>query len=61
MGAPESTAAGVFKPGSLPSITRIGTGEKALQIVLVFAAALGLLILRTMSGSPLGHCNLGCA
>jgi hypothetical protein len=30
-GAPESTAAGMSMPGSEPSITRIGTGEKALR------------------------------
>jgi hypothetical protein len=30
-GAPERTAAGVSRPGSLPSMTRIGTGEKLLQ------------------------------
>lgn len=29
-GAPESTAAGVSTPGSLPSMTRRGTGEKLL-------------------------------
>ena len=30
MGAPEITAAGVVSPGSLPSITLVGTGEKLL-------------------------------
>lgn len=36
MGAPETTAAAVLSPGSLPSITRIGTGEKLLPIVSAF-------------------------
>lgn len=31
-GAPESTAAATLSPGSLPSITRFGTGENGLQI-----------------------------
>lgn len=30
-GAPDSTAAGTTSPGSLPSITRLGIGENALQ------------------------------
>lgn len=33
MGAPERTAAGVVSPGSLPSITLAGTGEKFLCFV----------------------------
>jgi hypothetical protein len=32
-GAPESTAAATTSPGSLPSITRLGTGEKVLLLV----------------------------
>ena len=36
-GAPESTAAGVTSPGSLPSITRLGIGENALILGLVDA------------------------
>jgi hypothetical protein len=32
-GAPESTAAGVDSPGSLPSITLVGIGEKALSML----------------------------
>ena len=33
IGAPERTAAGVVSPGSLPSITLAGTGEKFLRFV----------------------------
>ena len=33
IGAPERTAAGVVSPGSLPSITLAGTGEKFLRLV----------------------------
>ena len=32
-GAPESTAAATISPGSLPSITLFGTGEKVLRLV----------------------------
>lgn len=31
MGAPDKTAAAVTSPGSLPSMTRVGTGENDLQ------------------------------
>lgn len=37
MGAPESTAAGTTGPGSLPSITRLGTGENVLGAGIVRA------------------------
>ena len=33
IGAPERTAAGVVSPGSLPSMTLEGTGEKFLRFV----------------------------
>jgi hypothetical protein len=33
IGAPDSTAAGVVSPGSLPSITLVGTGEKFLMLI----------------------------
>lgn len=32
-GVPETTAAAMASPGSLPSTTRIGTGEKALCLM----------------------------
>lgn len=41
MGAPESTAAATLSPGSLPSITRFGIGEKLLS---------------DLSGMPVGSC-----
>lgn len=34
MGAPDKTAAGVISPGSLPSITRLGTGENCLEYIV---------------------------
>lgn len=41
MGAPDSTAAGVVSPGSLPSITRVGIGEKVLSYVSLAGSILG--------------------
>ena len=38
IGAPERTAAARVSPGSLPSMTRFGTGEKFLAIAIRLVA-----------------------
>lgn len=42
MGAPDTTAAAVLSPGSLPSMTRMGTGEKLLSHALAFQSRCAL-------------------
>lgn len=52
VGAPEMTAAGVVSPGSLPSMTRMGTGEKALCRDMSMRRHGGVFPLQCASRSP---------
>lgn len=61
MGAPETTAAAVLSPGSLPSITLSGTGEKLLSILSAMPPRLSHCCLLTMSCNPSQHSSPGYA
>ena len=58
IGAPETTAAATDSPGSLPSSTRRGTGEKVLYQELVVRRLETVTTRLTRSGNPQLHHNL---